>query len=133
MNPDADFVLSDLHANVTALDAVLEAAQGRWNSPCAGDVVGYGPDPNEVTARLRKLGTQTIRVITTKQLAGVMPRTTSIRSRKRLWTGRALNLHRALVLACGASAWSPRPPTASYSVHGAFQDEDDTSSRPRRR
>jgi len=67
-------VLSDLHANVTALDAVLEAAQGRWEqSVCLGDVVGYGPDPNEVTARLRKLGTQTIRGNHDKAVAGVMP------------------------------------------------------------
>src|SRR6266851_5378664 len=55
-------VLSDLHSNATALDAVLAAAEGRWDlSVCLGDVVGYGPDPNEVTARLRELGTQTIR------------------------------------------------------------------------
>ena len=67
-------VLSDLHANVTALDAVLEAAHGRWEqSVCLGDVVGYGPDPNEVTARLRKLGTQTIRGNHDKAVAGVMP------------------------------------------------------------
>src|SRR5205809_7624521 len=55
-------VLSDLHSNATALDAVLEAAKGRWaESACLGDVVGYEPDPNEVTGRLRELGTQTTR------------------------------------------------------------------------
>src|SRR2546430_14322220 len=55
-------VLSDLHSNATALDAVLEAAKRRWDkSVCLGDVVGYGRDPNEVTGRLRELGTQTIR------------------------------------------------------------------------
>ncbi len=41
-------VLSDLHSNATALNAVLDAAKGRWDLPvCLGDVVGYGPDPNE--------------------------------------------------------------------------------------
>ena len=50
-------VLSDIHANATALDAVLNAAKDRWdNSVCLGDVVGYGPDPNEVTAKLRRTG-----------------------------------------------------------------------------
>ena len=51
-------VLSDLHANAAALDAALDAVKGRWDtSVCLGDVVGYGPDPNEVTTRLRELGT----------------------------------------------------------------------------
>jgi predicted phosphodiesterase len=66
-------VLSDLHANITAFDAVLAAAKGRWDiSVCLGDVVGYGPDPNEVTARLRELGTQTIRGNHDKAASGVM-------------------------------------------------------------
>ena len=55
-------VLSDLHANATAFAAALDSAEGRWDvSVCLGDVVGYGPDPHEVVARLRELGTQTIR------------------------------------------------------------------------
>src|SRR5438094_10653225 len=67
-------VLSDLHSNATALDAVLDAAKDRWDLPvCLGDVVGYGPDPNEVTARLRELGTQTIRGNHDKAVAGLMP------------------------------------------------------------
>src|SRR2546430_5478115 len=66
-------VLSDLHSNATALDAVLEAAKGRWDeSVCLGDVVGYGPDPNEVTGRLRELGTQTIRGNHDKAVTGLM-------------------------------------------------------------
>src|SRR5260370_3211571 len=66
-------VLSDLHSNATALDAVLDAAQDRWDlSVCLGDVVGYGPDPNEVTARLRELGTQTIRGNHDKAVTGLM-------------------------------------------------------------
>src|SRR5213594_1463721 len=67
-------VLSDLHSNATALDAVLDAAKGRWDLPvCLGDVVGYGPDPNEVTARLRELGAQTIRGNHDKAVTGLMP------------------------------------------------------------
>jgi len=43
-------VLSDIHANLTALEAALAAAKGRWEHPvCLGDVVDYGPDPNETT------------------------------------------------------------------------------------
>jgi diadenosine tetraphosphatase ApaH/serine/threonine PP2A family protein phosphatase len=48
-------VISDVHANLTALEAVLAAAgtvDAVWN---LGDVVGYGPDPNECIERVRGL------------------------------------------------------------------------------
>ena len=49
-------ILSDIHSNLTALDAVLAAAKGRWEKAvCLGDIVGYGPDPNEVVERVRSL------------------------------------------------------------------------------
>jgi len=55
-------VLSDIHANITALEAALAAAEGRWErAVCLGDLVGYGPDPNEVIDRVRALGTTVIR------------------------------------------------------------------------
>jgi predicted phosphodiesterase len=42
-------VLSDIHANLEALEAVLADAQERYGKPdqlwCLGDIVGYGPDP----------------------------------------------------------------------------------------
>ena len=48
-------VLSDIHANLTALEAVLKDA-GEVNAVwCLGDLVGYGPDPNEVIERVRSL------------------------------------------------------------------------------
>ncbi|HZR95740.1 MAG TPA: metallophosphoesterase family protein [Gaiellaceae bacterium] len=48
-------VLSDIHANLHALDAVLEAVDRDpvdrlW---CLGDVVGYGPKPNECCDAIR--------------------------------------------------------------------------------
>ncbi len=55
-------ILSDVHANLTALEAALTAVEGRWEKAlCLGDVVGYGPDPNEVVDRLRSLPAVTIR------------------------------------------------------------------------
>ena len=55
-------ILSDIHANLTALEAVLASSSGEWNSmACLGDVVGYGPDPNEVIDRIRGLNAVTIR------------------------------------------------------------------------
>jgi predicted phosphodiesterase len=50
-------LVSDLHANLEALEAVLRdidrAAPGA-RLVCAGDVVGYGPDPEACIARLRE-------------------------------------------------------------------------------
>jgi predicted phosphodiesterase len=54
-------VISDVHSNATALDAVLAAAgpvDAVWQ---LGDVVGYGPDPNEVVDRLRSVGAVGVR------------------------------------------------------------------------
>ncbi|HEY4689209.1 MAG TPA: metallophosphoesterase family protein [Anaerolineae bacterium] len=47
-------IVSDIHANLVALDAVLQDA-GHFDAIwCLGDVIGYGPDPNECVARLRE-------------------------------------------------------------------------------
>jgi diadenosine tetraphosphatase ApaH/serine/threonine PP2A family protein phosphatase len=48
-------LLSDIHANLTALDAVLQDAGTLEQVWCLGDVVGYGPQPNECISRLREL------------------------------------------------------------------------------
>ena len=49
-------VISDIHANLTAFDAVLADAEGDYDKVwCLGDVVGYGPHPNECIERLRQL------------------------------------------------------------------------------
>ena len=48
-------VLSDIHSNLPALDAVLAAlgdVDAIWH---LGDVVGYGPDPDGVVDRLREV------------------------------------------------------------------------------
>jgi len=49
-------VLSDIHANLEALDAVLAAIPSVDEVWQLGDVVGYGPEPDEVVARLRDVG-----------------------------------------------------------------------------
>lgn len=48
-------VFSDIHSNLTAFEAVLASAgkvDAYW---CLGDIVGYGPDPNECIAKVREL------------------------------------------------------------------------------
>lgn len=49
-----DLVVSDIHANWEALDAVLGRASGRYDRVvCCGDLIGYGPDPNRVVEWVR--------------------------------------------------------------------------------
>ena len=55
-------ILSDIHANLEALNAALEAAAGSfdtvWN---LGDMVGYGASPNQVLEIIRPLAALTVR------------------------------------------------------------------------
>ncbi len=48
-------IISDIHANRAALEAVLrDAASLNYDMIwCLGDLVGYGPDPNECVARIQ--------------------------------------------------------------------------------
>ena len=53
-------VLSDIHANFAALDAVradLPAVDEVW---VLGDIVGYGPQPNEVIVALQEMGARSV-------------------------------------------------------------------------
>ena len=55
-------ILSDIHGNLEALEAVLAAADGQydqlWN---LGDIVGYGASPNEVVDLIRPLSNLFVR------------------------------------------------------------------------
>ena len=52
-------VVSDVHANLEALQAVLGEIRG-LETLCLGDLVDYGANPNEVIELVRKRGTRTI-------------------------------------------------------------------------
>lgn len=55
-------VIADVHGNMPALEAVLaEIARERVDGYlCPGDLVGYGPMPNEAVARVGALGAVTV-------------------------------------------------------------------------
>jgi predicted phosphodiesterase len=119
-------ILSDIHANVTALDAVLADAQGRWdNAVCLGDLVGYGPDPNEAIERIRSLPCVTIRGNHDKAIAGLdeaedfnpVARTAVLWSRDRLSDE---NLEYLIRLEAG-----PVFVDGFTIVHGSIRDEDE--------
>ncbi|MBI1358020.1 MAG: metallophosphoesterase [Acidobacteria bacterium] len=55
-------ILSDIHANLEALEAVVEEARGSYDEVvCLGDLVGYGADPNAVTDWVRSNAAHVIR------------------------------------------------------------------------
>ena len=65
MSPRRIALFSDVHGNLPALDAVLRdiavAGIAGRNVYCLGDLVGYGPDPSGVVARIRDAGIRTVR------------------------------------------------------------------------
>ncbi len=49
-------IISDIHSNLAAFEAVLKDAKGLYDKVwCLGDMVGYGPDPNECVELLLTL------------------------------------------------------------------------------
>jgi len=48
-------LISDIHANLEALDAVLAELSSVDAFICLGDIVGYGPDPGPCISRIRDL------------------------------------------------------------------------------
>jgi putative phosphoesterase len=54
-------IISDVHGNLAALQAVLAEAGRVQTVYCAGDIVGYGPEPNECCELIRQIGAQCVR------------------------------------------------------------------------
>jgi diadenosine tetraphosphatase ApaH/serine/threonine PP2A family protein phosphatase len=119
-------VLSDIHSNLDALEAVLAAAPPSdtvWN---LGDVVGYGAQPNEVIERVRSLGQVFVRGNHDRACCGL----TSIESfnpvaaRAAQWTRQHLTQEHTLWL----RALPHGPIIVSEGVacmHGSAADEDE--------
>ena len=53
-------VLSDIHANLAALEAVRDDLPPVDEVWVLGDIVGYGPQPNEVIAALQEIGARSV-------------------------------------------------------------------------
>lgn len=65
-------LLSDVHANLEALEATLAAAPPFDAVVNLGDIVGYGASPNEVAARTRDLGKIFVRGNHDKAVTGLL-------------------------------------------------------------
>jgi predicted phosphodiesterase len=119
-------ILSDIHSNLTALEASLDAAKGHWDKAvCLGDVVGYGPDPNEVIDRVRSLEAVTIRGNHDKAGSGIADAEdfNPVARAVALWTRKQLRPEN--------QEWLENLPSGPLSVdafsivHGAVHDEDE--------
>jgi predicted phosphodiesterase len=65
-------ILSDIHANWYALEAVLESAAGKFDQIiCCGDLVGYNPHPAQVVDWTRANCTSVIRGNHDKVVCGI--------------------------------------------------------------
>jgi predicted phosphodiesterase len=88
-------LLADVHGNLEALDAVL-AEVDRWGADalvCAGDPVGYGPDPETCIERLRGRGALCIGGNHEAMVLGTLgfDRCNHVGIRAALWTRRRLS------------------------------------------
>ena len=119
-------ILSDIHANLTAFETALDAARGKWDKAvCLGDLVGYGPDPNEVIDRVRALDALTIRGNHDKAVSGLTnPEEFNPAAHAAvLWTREHLQIGNLAYL-----EKLPKGPiqAGGFSmVHGAVHDEDE--------
>lgn len=119
-------ILSDIHANIDALDAVLTSAPQHdvvWN---LGDLVGYGAAPNAVMDRVRDIGSIFVRGNHDRACAGLTNAEhfnpvalTAVR-----WTQRQLNAATIRWLReIPRGPIMPDGPQVSC-VHGSLLDED---------
>jgi putative phosphoesterase len=118
-------LIADVHANLHALDSVLTALSGAgvdgW--VCAGDLVGYGPRPNECVERVGELsplvvvaGNHDLMAVGRLAADGLG----ALQSRTLRWTREALGADARAFL----EALPPRAQTADGVVvaHGSLDD-----------
>lgn len=119
-------IISDIHANLTALEMVLASAKGKWEQAvCLGDLVGYGPDPNEVVDSVRSLGAITIRGNHDKAVVGVddIEDFNPIARAAVLWTRQQLRPENREFLQNLAKG--PQTVDGFSIAHGSLYDEDE--------
>jgi diadenosine tetraphosphatase ApaH/serine/threonine PP2A family protein phosphatase len=121
-------VLADIHANMEALEACLNHAQTRGydRTVVLGDLVGYGPDPNDTIARVQSLNpVSMIRGNHDKVACGLEPPEgfNAVAKGAALWTFETLTQANRLWLA--ALAQGPLAADERVEIcHGSPFDED---------
>jgi predicted phosphodiesterase len=119
-------IVSDIHGNLEALEAVLADAEGRYDRVlCLGDLVGYGADPNFVVDWVRSHATAVVRGNHDKACSGLdsLEHFRPAAKASAIWTRSVLEPDNVKYLEN-----LPRGPLRYDSfdmVHGSPLDEDD--------
>jgi predicted phosphodiesterase len=121
-------LISDIHSNTEALDACLKRAEavGFDAVLCCGDLVGYGPEPNEAVAKVRALNALVIRGNHDRVACGQDDPTDFNPHAKAAayWTREALSKRTSKYLE-GLPVGPLQVDDTAQLVHGAVTDEDD--------
>jgi predicted phosphodiesterase len=120
-------VVSDVHSNLEALDAVLADAErggpieAIW---CAGDIVGYGPDPDAVIGTLRARGVSAVAGNHDLAVCGKMPLDdfNAVAAEAAVWTERHIGDTARDYLATLPLTASPRREVTM--VHGSLRSPE---------
>jgi diadenosine tetraphosphatase ApaH/serine/threonine PP2A family protein phosphatase len=121
-------ILSDIHANLEALEASLAAApvyDTVWN---LGDLVGYGANPNEVITAARGLGEVFVRGNHDKACSGIssLEGFNPIAAIAAMWTMNNLTQENlAWLRALAQGPVRPKEVANAQCVHGSPKDEDE--------
>lgn len=119
-------VLSDIHANLEALEACLAAAPAYDRVFNLGDIVGYGANPNEVATRSQQLGNTFVRGNHDKACSGLISLEdfNPIAGLAVLWTQQQLTPE-TLEFLRGLPQGPISPVQGVKCVHGSARDEDE--------
>ena len=124
-------VLSDIHANLEALEKCLGVAKGKHDRVlCLGDLVGYGPDPNAAMERTRELANTVIRGNHDKACAGITDAEdfNALARSSALWTRNELTPQNSAFLRSLPAG--PVLLDGFELVHGSPADEDEYIAGP---
>jgi predicted phosphodiesterase len=124
-------IVSDIHANWHALEAVLEDAEGAYDRViCCGDLVGYCADPNPVVDWARSNAVSTVRGNHDKACAGLenLEWFNPIARSSAVWT--IGNLTRENGEYLREMPKGPQPVNGFHILHGSPADEDDYLTAP---
>jgi predicted phosphodiesterase len=119
-------ILSDLHANWEALQAVIGETAERYDQAlCCGDLVGYGAQPNEVVDWVRSHCAQVVRGNHDKACAGLddLAWFNPVARQAALWTQRTLTPENSAFVA--GLRKGPTLLDGFELIHGSPFDEDE--------
>jgi predicted phosphodiesterase len=119
-------IVSDIHGNWEGLQAVLEHASGKYDRVlCCGDLIGYGADPNQVTAWARAHAAAVVRGNHDKASVGLddLEWFNPVARAAAIWTQRELTPENADYIRNLPKG--PVPLDGFQVVHGSPLDEDE--------